>query len=633
MIEMAGGSKQPSVGSILDEITRVRRRAILYLLGNVVVLIYFVAVEPFVPAGPLLIPLGFFSVYAGDLPTFPLMVFLVVLTYNAWKNGARRTSLEKQLKELRELAEQPEVPVRALPADAFRSSGTPVPEDLHQSSVRWFSNLQRRRMWRWTQTSIVFLVAVAVAAFLLLVGFPSLLSPPWGSMVFTLIFTGGVFAVIFFSVGAWSWRKEALRIGLSDRGVVQDFPPSVKSPENHSILWTDVVSAKDFGTSDNAGVILTLRGGQDVSLWLDAASTEAVLSAFERNRSSEGRLALALPGGGSERQMPADESKRLSSEVPQSAWKPNSMRRSWMGLGLFFILLGVALILAFGSYAMDPKTADAGVYLVMPLMVGIVLFAGARSFPSAVAIASDGFHVRTGLREEALHFKDLVGISTTAFTTDCTLSSGRTLRLQSLGAREQRAIQEAYRDFQTNGLRETQEPTPQFPITWLTNRASTSAAIRFFLPLSIPFIATAILLLLYFLNPSQYRGFVSLIVLATLPAVLTIFTIRAYRRAPSEVGISERGIETRYPHHLQPAVALERLSWNEIERVGGPRGEPFLEGSLKPMETVDPERYLTFRTKSGVVYTLGPISPDIELEVLHHCPSSAGGKPINISVE
>ncbi len=88
----------------------------------------------------------------------------------------------------------------------------------------------------------------------------------------------------------------------------------------------------------------------------------------------------------------------------------------------------------------------------------------------------------------------------------------------------------------------------------------------------------------------------------------------------------------RYPHHLHPAVALERVRWTDLEPAAGPGGRAF-KGTLgePTYEMMSEERYLTFWTKSGVTCTLGPVSPEIELDIVRRCPPELTRKDINVS--
>ncbi len=88
----------------------------------------------------------------------------------------------------------------------------------------------------------------------------------------------------------------------------------------------------------------------------------------------------------------------------------------------------------------------------------------------------------------------------------------------------------------------------------------------------------------------------------------------------------------RYPHHLYPAVAPERARWTDLEQAAGPGGRAF-KGTLgEPTHEMLPEeRYLTFRTKSGLTCTLGPVSPEIELAIVRRCPPELTRKDVNVA--
>ena len=516
-----------------------------------------------------------------------------------------------------------------------RSVMSAVSQPPPSEEIAWFPNLTRDRQRRMTKFGGAMLLAGVALIAVLAVAAHTAFYGAWNSMIFAVLFTALLFGLILLGVGLSTLRKEPLRVGSSSKGAHRELPPAVKDTSLQFIPWSFVASAQSFGSENSHGVALKTLDGKLTYLETSAVGEEALLASFERWKtpgaypprpagSPAPPLGAPVPGGAQEHALP---------ELPVSSWHPNGLRRMFMATGIGFLLLGLALTPVLGPYALHPRTAQAAMFLAMPYMIAFVMIKGARSFPNAVAVGPEGFLVRTGKKISGLRFSEAVGISAPGFPLECTLRSGRTLRFQSLGPREKREIQEAYRTFKEQPLGAVQaRPSGTAALTWMDNPARWPAAARFIVPLAIPVVVAAIIVPLFLSAPTTYIGYVVALPLAMLPAPLVLFTIRAYRRAPSEVGISEGELMVRYPHHLYPAVALERVRWTDLEQVAGPGGRAF-KGTLgEPgYEMLSEERYLTFRTKSGVTYTLGPVSPEIELAVVRRCPPELTQKDINVA--
>ena len=91
--------------SALEEIARLKRRGLVYLSIYACSSIYVYLIQFFVPSGPLLVPLGVFTIYADDIPDVLLLPIIPVLTYYAWKDLNRLDALERQLERFRKTRE------------------------------------------------------------------------------------------------------------------------------------------------------------------------------------------------------------------------------------------------------------------------------------------------------------------------------------------------------------------------------------------------------------------------------------------------------------------------------------------------------------------------------------------------
>lgn len=623
---------------IQKEIAAIQKRALWVMLVSFAGLLYFTAISPFIPSGPLLVPALGFSL--SDLPSIPWIGGLVYLSYGTIKSGKRQNALRAQLTKL-----AIEDTARASGTTPVGSPGVSGPSDRPPISavsqpppseeIAWFPNRTRDRQRLMAKIGGAALVIGVVLIVVLAVVAHAAFYGAWGSMIFAVLFTALLFGLMMVGVGLSSLRTEPLRVGSSPKGAHRELPPGVKDTGLQFIPWSFVASAQNFGSESMHGVALKTLDGKLTYLQTSAEGEEALLASFERWKtpgaypprsvgSPAPPLGAPVPGGAQEHALP---------ELPVTSWHPNGLRRMFMATGVGLLLIGLALTPILGPYALHPRTAQAGMFLAMPYMIALVMIWGARSYPNAVAVGPEGFLVRTGKKISGLRFSEAVGISAPGFPLECTLRSGRTVRFQSLGPREKRDIQEAYRTFKELPLGAAHaHPSAPTAVTWIANPARWSAAARFIVPLAIPVVVAAIVVPLFLSAPTTYFGYVVALPLAMLPSPLALFTIRAYRRAPSAVGISESELVVRYPHHLYPAVALERVRWTDLEQVAGPGGRAF-KGTLgEPgYEMLSEERYLTFRTKSGVTYTLGPVSPEIELAVVRRCPPELTQKDINVA--
>ena len=559
---------------IQKELKTIQRRAIWIMLVSFAGLLYFIAISPFVPSGPLLVPaLGF---HLADLPTLPWIGAMTYLIYLSLKGGKRSTALRSQLTKLA-VADTASGPISG-PSSLGPLTATTGAQRPTSEEIVWFPNRARTRVRFMAKLGAGILAVDAALIVILAAASRSNSLGPWGSWAFSGVFTPLVFGLIMLGVGLSSLRTEPLRIGVSAGGAHRDLPASLKDQNLRFIPWSFVDSAQDFGSDKERGVMLKTKDGKSIALATSAEGAEALLSSYERWRAptavpSPGRVSVSAESTPAATALGCFDAL---SDLPGSTWRPNSLRRMWMTMGLILLGLGVALTPILGPYMLHPRTAAAGLYLGLAYLIGLIVVASSWSFPSAVAVGPTGFLVRSGGKVAGLRFADVIGIATPGFPLECTLTTGRTMRFQSLGPREKRKIQEAYRAFREQPSEgTTPRPSVSASVIWMQNPARWPASARFFLPLIIPVVAAAFIVLVYLSDPRVYFDYLVGLPLAMLPTPLALFTIRAYRRAPKQVGLSDRGIEVRYPHHLYPAVALERVDWSDLERVAGPHGRAF----------------------------------------------------------
>ncbi len=239
-----------TVSETLAELVRVKKCALGYFMGFALATFYYVAVSPFVPYGPLIIPAGPFSVYAGDLPSFVLLVLVVTVLFYGWKNNNRWTTLEKRLLDTETIK-----PLSSATTGPRQSGFHWVgpPPDVYLSRI-----LRRLQILTYAGLSGT-LVAFSITSF----------SPgPSGGngAVFNALYFGGVVAFFALIVGATFWSKTGLRgLGLSEKGILLVTPH-----EQYNIPWESVCGA---GKVERAlgGLI---EGGPTESHWFIAWSAE-----------------------------------------------------------------------------------------------------------------------------------------------------------------------------------------------------------------------------------------------------------------------------------------------------------------------------------------------------------------------
>jgi hypothetical protein len=605
----------PASEELKTSIAKLKRENIYYIIGLFACFIYALAVNPFIPYGPLLVPA--LQIYLGDLPvigTFPLILFFLV-------QSSRTTSRQRKLQDrLRAL----EVGGRTPPPEG---AGTP-------RSVQWWANRQRTKLAGWIRIGLVVLAAdLALAAGLVILA-PTAYHGAAGSWVFSATTTPLIFALIFIGVAWSSRRQEPLRFGTSAFGVHFDVAPSQPSDAVRFVAWNDLVALEDLGSSETPVVVLKIKDGKSVSIFTEADGRTALLSGFESGRpiggipdSKPALPPLSRSAAASPTNPPAGNQTATGGSTraahPEGTWIPNSMRGMWLYAGLFLLGCGAVLLLASWRDALNPKTLQIVYLSSVPVMIGLIMAVGSFSYPSAVRVNGDAFEVRERTGVRAQPFDDIVRMSSVGLSLSCTLRSGRTVQFHSLGAKEERRIQDGFRGFREgSNFRIEDVPGGEGSLQWLTNHAAPGAAAGFFAPLLF-FVGFSVLAAALFLwRPGPYRDLLFAIPLAALPTPFVLFTVGSYRRAPSAVGIGGQGMVIRYPHRIFPASALVGSRWNEIRAVTDRRGWPVSPNS-DTQSSPSSRRYLVFETAHGLVLTLGPVTPEIESSVLDRCSESA----------
>lgn len=615
-------SAQPELSKVdaEAELARLKRRRRIILSSFVAIFAFALVINPLIPYGPLLVPV--LSIYAGDLPAIaliPILAYLVLLSFRA---SRRESRLRIALRKLRRPNDTP-ASGASLPAD----------EPTDQGAVEWFPNRRWNRFLVLAKIGAIGLGSDVALVVITLLFAPATWDGPWGNSLFSLGFTGGLGFAVVLGIGGVAYRQEPRQVGVSPQGFHRPIvrPPSEGELPTY-IPWAEVTSASDLGGGSTTyrDVALKLVDGRRLAVSTDVRGVETILRAYEVSRPAVPTAGGApREGTSTERGIPRPASfpARPSDSVvlpgvPETSWEKNSMRRQWLQLGFLLFALGIVLVVVLWPYSRNPRTSQAFTYGVLPIFVGILFIWGALKLPDSVAITSWGFQVRTGQRTDGLPWRDITEISIPGSPLDCGVTSGRTRRFQALGSREKERILQAYR-FYRDAPTASAVKRASAPVTWTKNAVRFAVTARFYVPLGIPVVAVAIIVPLYFWDPAEYLGALIAIPLAFMAAPLATFTLRAYRRAPSEVGISQEGLVVHYPHALYPAEALTQLRWNEVAKVRGPRGEPGMLSTDPTGFTPSAERNLTFRTSSGILYTLGPVSPSIELEIVRHSPSAA----------
>jgi hypothetical protein len=605
----------PASEELKTSIAKLQRQNIYYIIGLFACFIYALAVNPFVPYGPLLVPA--LQIYLGDLPvigTFPLILFFLV-------QSSRTTSRQRKLQGR----------LRMLEA----GGRTPPPEDAGTPrSVQWWANRQRTKLAGWIRIGSVVLAAdLALAAGLVILA-PMALHGAAGSWVFSATTTPLIFASIFIGVAWSSRRQEPLRFGTSAFGVHFDTAPSQPSDAVRFVAWEDLVAMEDVGSAEAPVVVLRIKDGKSVSIFTEADGRTALLSGFESHRpiggipdSKPAFPPFSRPATVAPTNLPAENPAATRGSAgpvrSEGTWIPNSMRGMWLYAGLFLLGCGAVLLLASWHDALNPKTLQIVYLSSVPVMIGLIMAVGSLSYPSSVRVNGDAFEVRERTGVRAQPFDDIVRMSSVGLSLSCTLRSGRTVQFHSLGAQEERRIQEGFRAFRGgSNFRIEDVPGGEGSLQWLTNHAASGAAAGFFSPLLFFVGSTALAAALILWRPGPYRDLLVAIPLAALPTPFVLFTVGPYRRAPSAVGIGGQGMVIRYPHRIFPASALAAVRWNEIRAVTDQRGWPVSPNS-ENRSSSSSRRYLTFETAHGLVLTLGPVTPEIESTVLNRCSESA----------
>ncbi len=497
-------------------------------------------------------------------------------------------------------------------------------------SVEWFPNLQKSRLRRWGPLGgLIFGIGLAVAVsehYLFPASLPVSLREWVFSAGFTAAFMGGIFGL----EGWIFWRQEPEHIGVSALGIHQDAAhPTPGRPR--LVRWNEMDSVGSTDSIRTVAVEVRTSENRTFRFRVEQAGVEAILRGYEIFRHpTSGEATTGESPQPLESRVPV-ASARLTGISGESAasppmdptgvrWMPNSLRRMWTIPGILFVALGVVLLALFWQVALNPKTSQGVIFLGLPIFVGLVMAIGGARFPSAVALTGVGFLVRDRNGITGLRFEEITAISTAAMALECTVSSGRTVKFQSLGPREKRLIQEAYQTYR-RGASSPAFTESSVGWTWLSNPVATGALAAFLIPLGIFVFAIVVVAPLAVWQPGVYGSDVVFIPLAGIPATFTLFTIGPYRRAPKSVGFSDQGLMVKYPHNISPSSALQQLWWSDVERISG-RHDRIRDGSPDPSILMSPgNRHLTIRTRTGITYTLGPISSEIAIRILRSAPA------------
>ncbi len=342
-------------------------------------------------------------------------------------------------------------------APGTRSDARVTQVSPESPSVEWFANLQKSRLGRWGPLGgLVFGIGVALVVlehFLLPVILPENLRGWVFSAGFTAAFMGGIFGL----EGWIFWRQEPKHIGVSALGIHQDVVHSTPG-RPRLIGWNEMESVGPTDSTRTVAVEVRTSENRTFRFRVDPAGVEAILRGYEV--SSHPTSQEATTGDRPqppESPVPAAAARltRISEGLaahptmdPTGArWRPNSLRRMWTIPGILFVAAGVVLLSLFWQIALNPRTAQGVIFLGLPIFLGLVMAIGGGRFPSAVALTEDGFLVRGRNGISGLRFEEITAISTAAMALECTVSSGRTVKFQSLGPREKRWIQEAYQAY------------------------------------------------------------------------------------------------------------------------------------------------------------------------------------------
>ena len=387
---------------------------------------------------------------------------------------------------------------------ALARSLTPPPPEPPGLSIRWYPNLQRHRARKWMLWAGIIFVCAAIVGVLGLVVFVSFIPKPWQSWVFSAAFTPATIGAIFGGIGLQTCRQEPLRIGVSAYGIHQEPSPSSGPQNSMTIAWDEIASASE--QEGGSGQVLSIRTQSNRTRFfrIGREGAEAAVDEFEGRRRDLRPSTTATPppwvtysAGGGGRQpgstgysssvdlTPLPALATPSPPLPppsapphaplpppsQAEWRPNSLRRrySWLGVGM--LVIGAILILSFWRLALDPKTSQFVLYMLLPFFIGIVCIRGASKFPQAVAVSDRGFHGLKGGKLESFGFDRVQSVTSAGMSLELTVQSGRTLKVQALGALEMRQIQEYYQAFRGGGGLPQSDP-------WLELRVLSGFATR-----------------------------------------------------------------------------------------------------------------------------------------------------------
>ncbi len=505
----------------------------------------------------------------------------------------------------------------------------PAPPPIDPGQIRWFPNTQRPRLRRWMRTSGII---VAISIPILVLG--ELLLP--GGLrfahgwFFSGAFTALAFSLIIFGVGASGYRTEPLHFGISSFGIHRDVSRATLGSPGF-IAWSSLASIRTGSGPNGSFVSVRTSDNRRLAFLTSPEGAEAAVAGYEHWRNRAQPKAPTPPPRAT-----AVRARDVAGGIPQpisetpatypypaGPWQPNSLRRSVVRVGALLVVAGIGLVVLFLPSAQGKSAGQPLVFAAVPLLTGLLMVVMGSRFPDAVAISSSGFSVRTGGSVRGLPFNEVLEISSTSPVLECTLDTGRTVGFDSLGAREMRGIQDAYRTFRAGGLDSDQgTDSAGTTITWIKNPVATSAAAGFWGPIVLLVAAVVMIASLVLWKPGVYRSLLPLAALAALPSAFCVLTIGPYRRAPAAVGFTESGLLCRFSHRFYPASALVRLRWDEVTELTGRADLPRSTNVDASAFGSSIARYLTFRTKYGLVYTLGPVSMEIQHRVVRSVPAT-----------
>jgi hypothetical protein len=511
-------------------------------------------------------------------------------------------------------------------SDFLRPLEPTPPPPIPAESIRWFPNNQRLRMLRWVKAACLVLgigILVEVVGATLLPG-----GLRFGNgWVFAAGFTSCMYGAILLATGASSYRREPIHFGVSDSGVHRDVTRVTRWSPGF-VSWSDMTSIRGGVGPNGQFVSIKTAENRPLSFLTTHEGAEAAIAGYERWRSqggfgqagTESSLTMVSPSASTVQPTISVSAKESGWTVPDASWKPNSLRRTVGLLGVLMVVFGVILLAIFVPGVASRNGGQAVVFAGLPLFVGILLLAFQPRYPDAVAVSKLGFSVRRRGSVQSVLFKDIVALSSVGLLLECETTHGRTIGIDSLGARETKAIQDAYVEFRGGPSHGSAPVLSRGPTTWSKNPAAWAAAAGFWGPISLLIASVVVVASLILWNPGTYGSLAPIPALAALPSAFCVMTFGIWRRAPAAVGFTPEMLQVRYAHHFYPASALVQVRWTDVTELGDRPDLLRSQNSGSLALGSSPTRYLTFRTQYGLTYTLGPISSEIQHRIIRSVP-------------